>query len=605
MDIPFRRKLIFFAVIIIAIIAIPVLFFEIQRPWQRLEQSIRTSTNMLAAVQQSFPDSDLQSMQQFTLEQAKAVETVPSDVYQYLDWTFSMYVSGSPLPSEARMQELLATKNNTDAFDYQAVRRAYAYWETVFSDKPEQLELFKKYKVYLNGLVQQAQGSGSRIADIYLLLDSGEQQGTFTDRIYFILDGYQWYEDSAFPGDPYIMETDALLRKKALSGTTGFDHNRLSDPGNWFLPGFYTDQWGNWFSVWYTRQTGEFYTLFVIDFDATVVLQMMRNIAVITAALIFIVGFTVVIITTWLSKRYARSPLELTKGIQAVSQGLYDYSVPVLYDEFRSVGEQFNKMVGKLRERDRLQIVLERMLSKELAEQAAQKGLMLGGEEAECTIMFTDFAGFSTLTKKMKPKEVVQALNEYFEVLIPIIKKHGGFPDKYIGDAIVAIFGAPLRTVDHAQRAVQCAIEMQEALRILNLQRKHEQQVVFEMRIGLNTGNVLVGAIGCDMKLEYTSIGETTNLAQRMETVCPIGDVVTSTSTYQALPKSFLKQLPFLFKKETFMVKGYIRGVSAYHVHLSPFEIGKNMSARTLSTFYTYKPRKKPGASGIDKVPGG
>ena len=408
-----------------------------------------------------------------------------------------------------------------------------------------------------------------------------------------MLDGYEWFEDSAFPGDPYLLQEGSLLRRDALSATTGFDNNRLVEPKNWFLPGFYSDQWGNWFSVWYTRQIGDYYALFVIDFDATTVLQMMQAIALVTGILIAVVGGIVTGLIIWLSKRYARSPVELTKGIQAVSERKYDYEVPELYDEFRPVGEKFNAMIDKLRQRDRLQAVLERILSKELAEQAAQKGLMLGGEEADCTIMFTDFAGFSTLTKRMKPREVVQALNDYFEVLIPIVKKHGGFPDKYIGDAIVAIFGAPLRTEDHARRAVACAIEMQEAMRILNVERKQNEQVIFEMRIGLNSGDVLVGAIGCDMKLEYTSIGETTNLAQRMESVCPIGDIVASKSTYSALPKSFIKEVPFLLKNETFQVKGYARGVQGYHIHVSPFEIHKNSTARNLSNFYTYAPRGK------------
>jgi len=115
-----------------------------------------------------------------------------------------------------------------------------------------------------------------------------------------------------------------------------------------------------------------------------------------------------------------------------------------------------------IREMINLKETLTKLLSSELAEKAASEGLVLGGQEIECTIMFTDFAGFSTLTKNMSAAEVVEILNMYFGEFIPIIKKRGGFPDKYIGDAIVAVFGAPVRFENHAEQAVLCSIEMQK-----------------------------------------------------------------------------------------------------------------------------------------------
>jgi len=131
--------------------------------------------------------------------------------------------------------------------------------------------------------------------------------------------------------------------------------------------------------------------------------------------------------------------------------------------------------------------------------------LTVRGESIDCTVMFTDFAGFSTITQHLVAGEVVEALNTYFDSMIPIIKKYGGFPDKYIGDAIVAIFGAPVHLSDHAERAVLASIEMQNKMREINETRRREKKPYFEMRIGLNSGNVIAGAIGCDMKLEYTA----------------------------------------------------------------------------------------------------
>lgn len=178
--------------------------------------------------------------------------------------------------------------------------------------------------------------------------------------------------------------------------------------------------------------------------------------------------------------------------------------------------------------------------------------------------MFTDFAGFSTISQGLESSEVASVLNFYFSELIPIIKKHGGFPDKFIGDAIVAIFGAPVRFEDHAVRAVECAVELQNKIREINDRRRQAGDVIFEMRLGLNSGPVLVGAIGCDLKLEYTSIGETTNLANRMESNCKIGHIMISENTHvritdHAFPEVYLSQTP-----EQEIVKGYEKPVETY-----------------------------------------
>ncbi len=444
--------------------------------------------------------------------------------------------------------------------------------------------LLKRQKQYLQQVVVQAERTGLDLADVYILLDSGSRTGAYADAVYFVLDGYNWYE-SSYPGDRYPLPPSSLLRQDSFNNMTGYNHNRRIDPENWFLPGFYTDQWGNWFSVWFTRQVDSLSTIFVVDFNAASVLGMMRSIAGVTLGLAGILFLIVFVIVRVLSERYARSPVELTKGIQHVGKGDYEYRVPPLYDEFESVRTAFNRMTGKLKERDRLQQVLEKLLSKELAEVAAEKGLLLGGEETECTLLFTDFAGFSTITETLQPSEIVHALNDYFAVLIPIIKHHGGFPDKYIGDGIVSIFGAPLRFENHAQRAVACAIEMQEAMRRLNTERIKKNQIVFEMRVGLNTGNVLVGAIGCDMKLEYTSIGESTNLANRMEASCSIGNILMSTKTYAQLEADTLSY-PVTTREVS--VKGYAKPVQAFEILISPVSITKNPHPSAVNDFYRY-----------------
>ncbi len=266
---------------------------------------------------------------------------------------------------------------------------------------------------------------------------------------------------------------------------------------------------------------------------------------------------------------------ELQRGAQAVLALQYDHTVPEVGEgELGELIETFNRMVSGLRQRANLLGTLEKLLSTELAHAAAENGLTLGGQEVEATVLFTDFAGFSTLTQSMRAVDVVAALNDYFLVLVPIIKKWGGFPDKYIGDAIVVLFGAPLAFTDHAQRAVRCAVEMQQELRVLNYMRQSQGKVVFEMRVGINTGEVVVGAIGCDAKLEFTSIGETTNLANRMESACPVGHVMIAAGTHAKLSGDLGPGVTVGALAPT-VVKGYPEPVLASAVWVDALRITK------------------------------
>lgn len=494
------------------------------------------------------------------------------------------------LLSHAEMTESLKD-NNVDlrgGLDYQQVKNAYTYWDNTFKKDPASLALFRKYKTYLVDVKRNTNGVVLDTADVYIMYDTGRQQGFFDKNTAFVLDGYPWYK-SSFPGDIYTPPNGSNLRTKSLTGSTGFDHNQIMSTSHFFLPEYYTDQWGKWFSVWATSGTDGAYNSFIIDFDAGIVSRMMTSVAITSGILGLIVLGTIAVMTNWLSKRYSQSPVELSKGIRRVARQDYEYRVPELADEFSEVGNEFNSMIEKLKERDRLQNALEKVLSKELAALAAKEGVMLGGQKATCTMMFTDFAGFSTITHKLDPHDIVDLLNEYFNKLIPVIQKYGGFPDKYIGDAIVAIFGAPIAFKDHAEKTVRCAIEMQKTMRRINDQRRKKGKIIFEMRIGLNTGDVLVGAIGCDMKLEYTSIGESTNLANRMESTCSIGNIMMSNNTYSLLKPEFLEKYKIILEKRKVSVKGYKDKIDAYEIKITPFTIEKNMETANIKDFYQYK----------------
>ena len=139
----------------------------------------------------------------------------------------------------------------------------------------------------------------------------------------------------------------------------------------------------------------------------------------------------------------------------------------------------------------------------------------LGGETREVTMFFSDVVGFSTLSEAMKPEEIVSLMNSYLTSMSEAIEEAGGFVDKYVGDAIVAIFGAPVRSADHAIEAVTAALDCQRRLEAFN--REHASPI--QHRIGLNTGEALIGNIGSRRRFNYTAFGDNVNLASRLEQV--------------------------------------------------------------------------------------
>jgi adenylate cyclase len=148
---------------------------------------------------------------------------------------------------------------------------------------------------------------------------------------------------------------------------------------------------------------------------------------------------------------------------------------------------------------------------------AANKPPALGGETRNVTVFFSDLAGFSSISETLAPHDLVKFMNEYLSAMTDIIQEHGGFVDKYIGDAIVAVFGAPLDDADHAANAVDAALHCRERLHKLNRDPTEWRRFSLRQRIGLNSGDALVGNIGSRQRFNYTVMGDTVNVASRLE----------------------------------------------------------------------------------------
>jgi class 3 adenylate cyclase len=217
-------------------------------------------------------------------------------------------------------------------------------------------------------------------------------------------------------------------------------------------------------------------------------------------------------LTVMLSKSILRPLRDLSIGFERVVEGDYDVSVPVTTgDELGELAASFNDMVAGLAERERIREAFGTYLDKEVAEYILSEGFTEEGVEVEVSVLFCDVRDFTAFASDATPQEVVAALNRLFEVIVPIIADHGGHIDKFEGDGLLAVFGAPEPFVDHADRAVRAACAIGTEV--------NDRGKAGELRIGVgvNTGRVIAGAIGGAGRLNFSVIGGAVNVAARVE----------------------------------------------------------------------------------------
>ena len=187
----------------------------------------------------------------------------------------------------------------------------------------------------------------------------------------------------------------------------------------------------------------------------------------------------------------------------------------------------------------------------------------LGGEKREMTVLFTDLWNFTTISEAYPPEFIFNLLNEYFEVMTKIVFKYGGTLDKYIGDALVAFWGAPIHYEDHALRACLCALKMQFELEKLRMRWEMEGKPLLYMRIGINTGEMIVGNLGGYGRFNYTVIGDSVNLGARLESINKeFGtNIIISEYTYEKVKDFFSVR-----EIGSITVKGKTKAVKIYEL---------------------------------------
>jgi adenylate cyclase len=219
------------------------------------------------------------------------------------------------------------------------------------------------------------------------------------------------------------------------------------------------------------------------------------------------------------------------------------------------------KIVAEEKKRERLGRFLSPQVTSRILAASDTTGAELGAPEVrEVSVLFADISGFTSMSEKMSPSSIALLLNDYLSRMTDVIFKYEGTLDKFIGDAIMAVFGAPLDMPDHAQRAIRTALEMQERLAEWNAERK--EGPAFRVRIGINSGKAVAGEIGSVNKKEYTVLGDTVNTASRLESsVAKPGSVVIGQQTL-ALVEGLFECRPL----GSFSLKGKEKEVLVYEV---------------------------------------
>jgi adenylate cyclase len=219
----------------------------------------------------------------------------------------------------------------------------------------------------------------------------------------------------------------------------------------------------------------------------------------------------------------------------------FDLDLLTALSNYAAIGIEQARLNEKIKEEIKRRGQLERYHSPAVINRilsSSSNDSSLDAQEVDVSVLFCDIVNFTTMSENMEPHRVSLLLNDYFSEMTDIIFRHDGTLDKFIGDAIMAIFGAPLQMKDHADRAVKAALEMRDRLQEMNREKFIENKI--NIRIGINSGRVVAGDIGSPKRIEYTVLGNTVNIASRLESsVAKPGQIVVGKNTYEDVKTRF------------------------------------------------------------------
>jgi adenylate cyclase len=267
------------------------------------------------------------------------------------------------------------------------------------------------------------------------------------------------------------------------------------------------------------------------------------------------IGIAVGLLAVILAARTTADPISgLRRALARVQQGELDVRVPV-YDgtQIGQLQLGFNDMVTGLAERERIREAFGTYVDPDVAERILAEGTSLAGEQVEVTLMFLDVRNFTGFAERTAADEVVAGINELFEQIVPIIHSHGGRVDKFVGDGLLAVFGAPRRQPDHADEALAAALMI-----VAELRSEHGLTI----GIGLNSGTVVAGNVGGAGRFEFSVIGDAVNVAARVEAATrQTGDEILIARRTKELLRA---PHPELVQRDGVELKGKTESVALY-----------------------------------------
>jgi adenylate cyclase len=306
------------------------------------------------------------------------------------------------------------------------------------------------------------------------------------------------------------------------------------------------------------KALGEVHVGISLDFIDLIIREKTRTIFIIS---LVIIGLGI-IIAVFYSIRFSRPLARLVKAFNEISIGNYQHKIKsIRNDEFGNIALSFNIMSRDLWIKSMMQRSFGKYVGNEVVELIMNnpESEWLKGKRRSATVLFTDIRGFTSYSEPREPEEVVDRLNEYFQIATETINQHGGYVDKFVGDAVMGVFGVPFPCDNHIERAVRAAVSMQGIF--LEKSRSREDTFLHKIGIGINSGMVLSGNIGSQVKMEYTVIGDTVNVASRLNGLAGPGEVIISKAIYDPL-----RDILEVESHKTQKIKGKLYPIKVYRV---------------------------------------
>lgn len=377
------------------------------------------------------------------------------------------------------------------------------------------------------------------IETIYILRPTQEPT-----RLRFLVD-FAKDGDTAQPGDAYEASELPIMLK-------GFVAPAVEEEP-------YADQWGMTLSGYapITNSNGRSVGLVGVDVQVVQIAGLRRQVLIVVAST-FALAFVLLGLASILVARSVRRPLTtLIDGTEAIARGELTTRLRMSRrDEFGVMARHFDSMAEALQDREFVRETFGRYVSEDVAKLLLDPRVHteLSGEERVVTVLISDIRGYSTICERLPPVQVVDMLNRYLSAMNEVIDEHKGCVIEFVGDAILAVFGAPNHLPDHSERAVRCALSMRERLVALNQEWRasglsqywqNGADAGLSERIGIHTGPVVAGNLGGTTRMKYAVIGDSVNVAARLESLNKEldTDILVSEHVYTHLPSDLLERL--------------------------------------------------------------